>query len=62
MQYCLYYHENKINHKKYVGVTHMEPEKRWGPDGSKYKECPYFWKAIQKYGWDAFNHVIYLTN
>lgn len=56
--YTVYMHENRINHKKYFGITCQKPQYRWGLNGDKYKECPLFWNAIQKYGWDAFNHVI----
>ena len=49
--YCVYKHENIINHKVYIGITCQKPEYRWGHDGCNYKECPIFWRAIQKYGW-----------
>lgn len=55
-------HENQINHKKYIGITCQKPEYRWKKDGKGYEECPYFWNAIQKYGWDNFNHTILFTN
>lgn len=58
MSYYVYCHENKINHKRYVGITCTKPEKRWGTNGQRYKECPHFWHAIQKYGWDNFDHMI----
>ena len=56
--YCVYQHTNKINGKIYIGITCQKPEKRWGSQGRKYEECPYFWKAIQKYGWENFEHKI----
>lgn len=56
--YCVYVHTNKINGKKYVGQTCQAPERRWGKNGSGYTECPHFWNAIQKYGWDSFEHEI----
>ena len=56
--YIVYQHINKINNKSYLGITGQEPTKRWGKDGQKYNECPYFWNAIQKYGWDNFDHKI----
>lgn len=56
--YVVYKHTNKINGKIYIGITCQKPEHRWGQDGSGYKECPHFWKAIQKYGWQNFSHEI----
>ena len=57
-EYTIYCHINKINGKKYIGQTKLRPEIRWGSNGCKYKECRHFWYAIQKYGWDNFEHVI----
>ena len=55
-------HENIINNKKYIGITCQKPEHRWKVDGKGYEECPYFWKAIRKYGWDKFTHTILFRN
>ena len=38
------------------------PSNRWGSNGINYKECPHFWAAIQKYGWDNFDHEILYIN
>ena len=48
-----------MNGKVYVGQTiHGDkPNKRWS-NGNKYKNNPYFWSAIQKYGWDNFEHEV----
>ena len=56
--YYVYIHINKINNKKYVGITKQNPEKRWGNNGSNYKSSPHFYQAIQKYGWNNFEHLI----
>lgn len=57
--YSVYVHENKINGKKYVGLTKQNPKNRWGTNGINYKKsCPHFWNAIQKYGWDNFTHEV----
>lgn len=60
--YIVYQHKNKINGKIYIGITSSVPEKRWGRNGSNYKTSPYFYNAIQKYGWDNFEHNILYTN
>lgn len=49
-------HTNKINGKKYVGIS-KNPEKRW----KNYQGCTHFYNAIQKYGFDNFEHEILLT-
>ena len=58
MDYCIYVHVNKINNKRYVEMTCKQPEQRWGINGCKYKSSPHFYSAIQKYGWDGFEHVV----
>ena len=61
--YCIYIHINTINQKVYIGQTKLQPySKRWGKNGNYYKGCPYFWSAIQKYGWDNFEHNILEDN
>jgi len=57
-KWCVYMHTNKINGKKYIGITSIKPERRWHTDGSGYRGQVYFWRAIQKYGWDNFEHEI----
>ena len=59
--YCVYIHENKINGKKYVGQTCQSTHRRWR-DGDGYKDNSYFYNAIQKYGWDNFEHEIVASN
>ena len=60
--YTVYQHKNKINGKIYIGITSRKPEERWGSDGRNYKTSPHFYSAIQKYGWDNFEHNILFTN
>lgn len=55
--YCVYVHTNKINGKMYVGQTCQKPEVRW-KNGFGYVRCCHFYRAIQKYGWDGFEHEI----
>lgn len=63
-RWCVYMHTNKINNKVYVGITSCKPEDRWGHNGIKYpkEEQPVFYNAIQKYGWDGFEHIIFAEN
>ena len=56
----VYCHINKVNGKVYVGIS-TKPYKRWGTNGCGYKKlndkgC--FANAIDKYGWDNFEHYI----
>lgn len=61
--YTVYCHTNTVNNKKYFGITSQEPQSRWGKDGKNYyNKCPRFWNAIQKYGWDLFEHEIIKDN
>ena len=58
--YTVYQHKNKINGKIYIGITMQEPEKRWRK-GEGNNSSPHFYSAIQKYGWDNFEHNILFT-
>lgn len=65
--WTIYCHQNKINGKKYIGQTNQENlNKRW-KNGAGYKpklnqNSTKFWRAIQKYGWENFEHIILETN
>ena len=54
--YYVYLHTNLSNGKKYVGITSMEPNRRWA-NGRGYNG-QYFNNAIKKYGWGGFSHEI----
>ena len=49
------------NNKTYVGITSDKPSTRWGNQGSGYKEQMVY-SAIQKYGWDNIDHIIFASN
>lgn len=61
----LYVHTNKVNGKRYVGITSTTMAKRCHR-GEGYKppvdgSSP-FYNAIQKYGWDNFRHEVLFEN
>ena len=41
--------------KRYIGITKQAVKKRWKQG---YKHNPYFTNAINKYGWDNFEHIV----
>jgi group I intron endonuclease len=55
--YYIYKHTSPSG-KVYIGMTKQNPKIRWRKDGSGYKNNRYFDRAIQKYGWDNFQHEI----
>ena len=59
--YTVYMHKNKINGKVYIGVTSQNIKWRFGKEGEQYKNQP-FYKAIKKYGWNNFEHIILYEN
>lgn len=58
----VYEHRNKINNKSYIGITSTSVYRRWGHNGRCYKGSPKFWNAIQKYGWNNFEHNVLADN
>ena len=59
--YTVYIHTNKENGKRYIGITRQSVQERWR-DGKGYRKCIYFYRAIEKYGWDGFDHEIFASN
>lgn len=53
--FCVYCHVSPVG-KIYVGIS-TAPYKRWN-SGKGYIKNHHFWNAIQKYGWDNFQHII----
>lgn len=49
------------NGKTYIGITSLEPKKRW-LNGRGYKSNKHLFNAIKKYGWDNIEHIIIKTN
>lgn len=58
--YTVYIHINKINNKVYIGQS-KNIKKRWSVSSYK-NSTPRFYKAIEKYGWDNFKHIILKEN
>lgn len=54
--WTVYAHVNKVNGKRYVGITSRNVNDRWR-NGNGYKN-QVFGYAITKYGWDSFDHII----
>ena len=57
-EYKIYVHVNKINGKIYIGQTKKELNNRFGCNGNNYRNSSHFWNAIQKYGWNNFEHLL----
>ena len=59
--YTIYIHRNKINNKAYIGQTCLNVRARW-ENGNGYRNNKYLYRAIEKYGWDNFEHIIWAEN
>lgn len=59
--FTVYCHINKINGKRYVGITGQPVNKRW-LNGKGYQYNTHFNNAINKYGWNNFEHKIIVEN
>lgn len=61
-KYVIYLHRNKINNMVYIGQTNQNPPSRRWNNGNGYRHNQKFFFAIQKYGWDNFEHIILKDN
>ena len=59
-KFIIYKHTSPSG-KVYIGQTCTATWARWRR-GKGYKRCTKFWNAIQKYGWDNFEHEIIYNN
>ena len=55
--YKVYVHIHKVNGKRYYGITCQKVNRRWR-NGKRYSYNQHFWNAINKYGWDNFEHIV----
>ena len=60
--WVVYCHTQKETGKKYFGITSRGVKIRWGKEGYCYHSSPYFYNAIQKYGWNSFYHDVLFEN
>lgn len=60
--YIIYRHTSPSG-KSYIGLTSRKPEERW-KNGAGYRPSHHgkFYKAIKKYGWNNFEHIIIEEN
>lgn len=56
LNYTVYAHISP-NGKYYIGITKQKVNRRWRK-GKGYIHNAYFYNAIQKYGWDNFQHAV----
>lgn len=62
MAYTVYMHTNRINGKKYIGITSQKyVTGRWH-NGEGYKQQRRFYSAIKHYGWDGFVHEVLFSD
>ena len=59
--FSVYLHKSPSG-KVYIGITKKKRIKDRWDNGNGYKNNTLFFKAITKYGWDNFQHIILFTN
>ena len=55
-RWCVYKHISPSS-KVYIGITCQKLNERWR-NGKGYMKNKYFARAIDKYGWDNFSHIV----
>ena len=60
--WLIYQHTNKVNGFSYIGCTKQDTKRRWCNNGGGYIRQPLFYEAIQKYGWENFDHAVLEDN
>ena len=61
-KWCVYIHTSPSN-KAYIGITCDDVKKRWKNGHGYTKDHQYaMYRAIQKYGWDNFEHIIFAND
>lgn len=56
------YKHTAPNGKAYIGITCRSLNKRANYNGTGYMNCPLFWSAIQKWGWNNITHEVLYDN
>lgn len=59
--FVVYEHKNILDNKRYIGITCQKVNRRWR-NGKSYQHNPHFYNAIQKYGWNNFEHIVLFNN
>ena len=62
-KFFVYMHRLKEDGRVYIGQSCSSSlGERSGSNGYRYKGCTKFYNAIQRYGWDAFDHIVLADN
>ena len=59
--FTVYMHTIPANNKRYIGQCTGDPKRRWGATGHRYKG-QFFYRAIEKYGWNNIIHEVIASN
>lgn len=60
-RYFVYMHTNKLNQKRYIGMSGSTPDIRW-QGGNGYRTNKEFYADILAQGWSGFKHEILYQN